>query len=155
MNMKTVVTLFTVLLAHLSLIAQEHLSFKGVPIEGSMTEFCQKLKAKGLKLFDSSKSLSTFDGEFTGRSATIYAAANDDGKNVHSVMVAFEPSDEWNTLVNTYDYYKNLYTKKYGEPKRSNEYNPSRSDSNTALMAEVYQGTVEYISIWEVTGGFI
>ena len=27
--------------------AQEHLSFKGIPIEGSMTAFCQKLKAKG------------------------------------------------------------------------------------------------------------
>lgn len=28
-------------------IKQEHLSFKGVPIEGSITSFCQKLKAKG------------------------------------------------------------------------------------------------------------
>lgn len=28
-------------------MAQEHLSFKGIPIEGSMTEFCQKLKTKG------------------------------------------------------------------------------------------------------------
>ena len=29
------------------MMAQEHLSFKDIPIEESMTEFCQKLKAKG------------------------------------------------------------------------------------------------------------
>lgn len=33
--------------------------------------------------------------------------------------------------------------------------NPAISDSNTALMAEVHQGTVVYGSVWEVTGGDI
>ena len=64
-------------------------------------------------------------------------------------------SDEWNTLVNTYDYYKDLYTRKYGKPTISKEKNPALSDSNTALMAEVHQGTVVYGSAWEVTGGDI
>ena len=35
------------LFAVINIMAQEHLSFKGIPIEGSMTAFCQKLKAKG------------------------------------------------------------------------------------------------------------
>lgn len=76
-------------------------------------------------------------------------------KNVFAVIVFFDPSGEWNTLVNTYDYYKDLYTHKYGEPTISKENNPARSDSNTALMAEVHQGTVVYGSAWEVTGGDI
>ncbi len=109
------------LFAVINIKAQEHLSFKGIPIEGSMTTFCQKLKAKG----------------------------------VFAVVVFFDPSGEWNTLVNTYDYYKNLYTRKYGDPTISKENNPAHSDSNTALMAEVYQGTVVYGSAWEVTGGDI
>ena len=33
--------------------------------------------------------------------------------------------------------------------------NPALSDSNTALMAEVHQGTVVWGSAWEVTGGDI
>ena len=41
------------------------------------------------------------------------------GKNVFAVVVLFEPSGEWNTLVNTYDYYKDLYTRKYGKPSIS------------------------------------
>ena len=96
-----------------------------------------------------------FTGDFTGREATVGVAATDDGENVFSVIVLFDPSGEWNTLVNTYDYYKDLYTRKYGKPVKSKEKNPALSDSNTALMAEVHQGTVVYASAWEVTGGDI
>lgn len=135
--------------------AQEHLSFKGIPIEGSMTAFCQKLKAKGFTQIGRDNNVTMFTGDFTGRQATVGVGASDDGKNVFSVVVLFDPSDEWNTLVNTYDYYKALYTRKYGEPSVSREKNPAHSDSNIALMAEVYQGTVVYGSAWEVPGGDI
>lgn len=143
------------LFAAISIMAQEHLSFKGIPIEGSMTAFCQKLKAKGFTSIGRENNLTLFTGDFTGRNATVGVTATDDGKNVFAVIVFFGPSGEWNTLVNTYDYYKDLYTRKYGKPSVSKEKNPAHSDSNTALMAEVYQGTVVYGSAWEVTGGDI
>lgn len=96
-----------------------------------------------------------FTGNFTGRNATIGVVATDDGKEVFAVVVLFDPSGEWNTLVNTYDYYKDLYTRKYGKPSISEEKNPARSASNIALMTEVHEGTVVYCSIWEATGGDI
>lgn len=148
------VTLIMLFIA-VNIMAQEHLSFKGVPIEGSMTDFCQKLKTKGLIFIERENNIALFSGDFTGRNATIGVTATDDGKNVLGLIVFFDPSGEWNTLVNTYDYYKNLYTRKYGEPTASREKNPAHSDSNTALMAEVYQGTVAYSSVWEVAGGDI
>lgn len=135
--------------------AQDHLTFKGIPIEGSMTTFCQKLKAKGFTQMGKDKNITLFTGDFTGRQATIGVGASDDGKNVFSVVVLFDQSKEWNSLVSTYDYYKDLYTRKYGEPAISKENNPSHSDSNTALMAEVHQGTVVYSSAWNVPGGDI
>jgi hypothetical protein len=46
-------------------------------------------------------------GDFTGRNATIGVTATDDGKSVFAVAVLFDPSGEWNTLVNTYNYYNN------------------------------------------------
>ena len=152
--MKLVIT-FTMLFAVISLMAQEHLSFKGIPIEGSMTAFCQKLKAKGFTSIGSENNLTLFTGDFTGRNATVGVTATDDGKDVFAVVVLFDPSGEWNALINTYDYYKDLYTRKYGKPSISKEKNPALSDSNTALMAEVHQGTVVYGSAWEVTGGDI
>lgn len=150
-----IILTLTLVLAAINLLAQEHLSFKGIPIEGSMTDFCQKLKAKGFTSIGSENNITLFSGDFTGRDATVGVTATDDGENVFAVVVIFDSSDEWNTLVNTYDYYKDLYTRKYGKPTISKEKNPALSDSNTALMAEVHQGTVVYGSAWEVTGGDI
>lgn len=153
--MKKFLITLTMLFAIINIMAQEHLSFKGIPIEGSMTAFCQKLKAKGFTSIGRDNNLTLFTGDFTGRNATVGVTATDDGKDVFAVIVLFDPSGEWNTLVSTYDYYKDLYTRKYGKPTISKEKNPAHSDSNTALMAAVHQGTVVYGSAWEVTGGDI
>ena len=142
-------------LVAICVMAQEHLSFKGIPIEGNMTAFCQKLKAKGFTSIGRDNNITMFRGDFTGREATIGVKATGDGKNVFAVIVLFDSSEEWNILVSTYDYYKDLYTRKYGKPTISKENNPAHLDSNTALMAEVHQGTVVYGSAWEVTGGDI
>ena len=128
--MKKIIITLTVLFAAINIMAQEHLSFKGIPIEGSMTEFCQKLRAKGFISIGQENNITLFSGDFTGREATVVVTATDDGKNVFAVVVLFDPSEEWNTLVNTYDYYKDLYTRKYGKPR-------------------------VYGSVWEVTGGDI
>ena len=153
--MKKIFITLAVFFAAVSVMAQEHLSLKGIPSEGSMSEFFQKLKSKGFTSIGQENNISLFTGDFTGREATVGVTATDDGKNVFAVVVLFEPSGEWNTLVNTYDYYKDLYTRKYGKPSISKEKNPSLTDSNTALMAEVHQRTVVYGSAWEVTGGDI
>ena len=133
--------------------AQEHLSFKGIPIEGSMTAFCQKLTAKGFTQIGRDNNVTMFTGNFTGRKATVSVAATDDGNSVHSVVVIFDESREWKTLVSTYDYYKKLYTRKYGNPSACIEHNPSHGDSNSRLMYELTQGTITYTSTWTVTGG--
>lgn len=140
----------------INLTAQEHLSFKGIPIEGSMTEFCQKLKSKGFKLFNLyNNGVAMFTGDFTGEQVHVGVSATEDGKNVYSVIVMFDESKEWKKLVNKYDYYKALYTRKYGEPSVCKEYNPARSNDNFSLMHELSQGTVTYNSIWNVAGGSI
>lgn len=153
--MKKFLAAVTLLFAVTNIMAQEHLSFKGIPIEGSMTAFCQKLKAKGFTSIGRDNNITLFTGDFTGRKATVGVTASDDGKNVFAVALFFDPSEEWNTLVNTYDYYKDLYTRKYGDPTISKENNPAHSDSNTALMAEVHEGRAVYGSLWEVEGGEI
>lgn len=135
--------------------AQEHLYFKGIPIEGSLSTFCQKLKNKGFSSIATEGNISLFKGNFTGRQATVGVIATDNGHDVFKVIVSFDETDSWNTLVSTYEHYKELYIEKYGEPSKSVENNPSRSDSNTSLMYELYQGRVTYASIFEVTGGDI
>lgn len=135
--------------------AQEHLSFKGIPIEGSITSFCQKLKAKGLTQQHSKDNMRLFTGDFTGCEATIGVIADQNGKDVFSVVVLFPSTKEWNQLVSTYDYYKDLYTEKYGKPSFSKEYNPSRMNDNSSKMIALDGGIVTYASVFEAPGGNI
>lgn len=153
--MKRFIIAFVLSLAFIGVSAQEHLSFKGIPIEGTMTSFCQKLQATGLKKLTTQNNVTLFTGDFTGRQSTIGVVSSDDGKSVHGVVVMFDPIDDWRKLVDTYDYYKELYTHKYGDPAAHKEENPSRTDSNSMLMLELSQGTVTYGSIWDVPGGSI
>lgn len=153
--MKKILLTYLLSLIALCGLGQEHLSFKGVPITGTMTSFCQKLKAKGLTSIGSKGNITLFTGDFTGRKATIGAIAADNGKDVYSVAVMFDSSDSWNTLVNTYDHYKDLYIEKYGQPSQCVEKNPSSSDSNFSLMYELGQGRVTYGCVFIVPGGSI
>lgn len=153
--MKKTIFTFMLVMATLAVAAQEHLSFKGIPIEGSMTEFCKELGKKGLLYLGKKNNTAFFEGDFTGRKANIGVGATDDGENVFAVVVMFDPSDEWKMLVKTYDYYKDLYTRKYGKPVATKERNPSYSNTNTSLMAEVNDGRVDWYSTWEVIGGSI
>jgi len=153
--MKKLILIIVVAFATLAAAAQQHLSFKGIPIEGSMDSFCQKLQAKGFTKLGSDNNITLFDGDFTGRHAIIGVGASNDGKNVHSVAVVFDASSEWNTLVKTYDYYKDLYTRKYGKPSVSKELNKSTSEENVMIMIDLSEGKVTYGSAWEVHGGHI
>lgn len=139
----------------LSIVAQEHLSFKGIPITGSITNFCKQLRVKGFSQIAKEENIRIFKGDFTGQPASVGVIAADNGKDVFSVVVIFDESDSWNTLVNTYTHYKDLYIEKYGQPIQCVENNPSSYDSNTSLMYELLQGRVTYISLFEVKGGTI
>lgn len=135
--------------------AQEHLSFKGIPIEDSITAFCQKLSAKGFTQISSDRNIRLFTGDFTGRQATVGAVAADNGKDVYAVAVFFDNSDSWNDLVNTYEHYKDLYTEKYGNPTQCVENNPGVSGSNISQMYELNQGSATYACLFEAPGGTI
>ena len=157
--MKRSLISFIILFASFACIAQEHLSFKGIPLEGSMKDFCKQLVDKGFESLGSDNNTTLFVGDFTGRNATVGVIADDEGENVYSVVVLFDASGEWKALTNTYNYYKDLYTRKYGKPTTVVENHPelkySTNPSNTGLMAEVHQGRVTWGSLWKVTGGEI
>lgn len=162
--MKRLLSFFFVTLTAFVVMAQDakpHLQFKGIPIQGSISAFCQKLQAKGFTpLRSTEKNVRIFKGDFTGRKSTVGVVATDDGKNVFGVTVLFDESEDWNTLVSTYDHYKDLYTTKYGNPSDCKEYNPAlekryRDPSNIELMYELFQGTVSWASIYKAEGGNI
>ena len=132
-----------------------HLKFKGIAIKGTMDSFCKKLKAKGFTQTGRDGKNRLFEGDFTGKTATVKVESDNDGKNVYRVIVMFTSSRDWNTLVETYNHYKKLYTSKYGAPVGSKERINPITDSNSAKMLELNDGKITWFSRWKDAGGTI
>ena len=77
--MKKSIFLLVALIFGLTSMAQEHLSFKGISIEGSMESFCEKLADKGFTELGNDGNTTLFTGDFTGRNATIGVISDDEG----------------------------------------------------------------------------
>ena len=153
--MKRLFNILIFVLAALCASAQDHLSFKGIPIEGSMSSFCRQLKDKGFAAKGHQNNISIFTGVFTGREATVGVVPDSDGKNVYGVVVLFPESDEWKTLLNTYNYYKEIYTRKYGKPGKCVEVNEHKEFPNSLIFYNLHQGKIDYACEWQAPGGLI
>lgn len=152
--MKNILLCICILLASLCAQAQEHLSFKGIPIEGNISSFCQKLKQKGFTQQRTQGREYFFEGEFTGREVSVKVTA-DEHNSVFGVDVILPDSDSWSTLTETYDHYKNLYIEKYGRPVQCKERNPASTNSNISYMLELCEEKVSWKSTFKAHGGSI
>ena len=107
-------------IATLSTFAQttsEHLTFKGVPIDGTLTEFVSKLKQKGLTHIGTEDGTAILKGDFAAyKNCTVAAIALKQKNLVAKVGVMFPSLETWSSLSNNYFSLKEMLTKKYGEP---------------------------------------
>ena len=107
-------------IATLSTFAQttsEHLIFKGVPIDGTLTEFVSKLKQKGLTHIGTEDGTAILKGDFAAyKNCTVAAIALKQKNLVAKVGVMFPSLETWSSLSNNYFSLKEMLTKKYGEP---------------------------------------
>lgn len=117
--MKRIIALFCFLMAVTAVWAQtesEHLTFKGVPIDGTMSSFIQSMKAKGLTYVSTQNGVAMFTGDFaTQKNCTVIAIAKQQDK-VSRVGVIFSGKQTWSLLSNEYFGLKDMLTGKYGEP---------------------------------------
>ena len=155
--MKRIVsTLFTFLLSA-SLFAQQHLSFLGVPIDGSLTEFVSALEEKGLVAGDYiDTNIATLTTEKNGQPITVLAVATKDLRHTYKVVVMPEPKYGWKNLRNEYLNNKRALVAAYGEPDECYEfflppYNTRRMMKRYALKA-LNEGYAQWVSAFTITG---
>ncbi len=90
--MKKIFFLLITLCVCLSISAQEHMKFMGIPLDGTIDNFALKLKAKGVT-YDAARSKSlppgskSYNGTFMGEKATFVVYFNTKSKVVFGVMV--------------------------------------------------------------------
>jgi hypothetical protein len=139
--------------------SSEHLKFKGVPIDGTLNEYVNKMKQAGFYYETTEDGIALLSGEFAGYSDCIVGVKTLQKLNlVHEIVVLFPSQDKWAGLNYDYERLKTMLTKKYGEPdeciERFNAPSYMTMDDN-AKMYQVKSNNCEYYSKYDTNNGSI
>ena len=110
------------LLAMLSVISfaqteSRHLTFKNVPIDGTLNEFVTNMKAQGFIANVDRGRKATLYGDFAGyKDCKIYVYTLQNKDLVSTIGVQFPECSTWSALEGNYLKLKAMLTQKYGNP---------------------------------------
>jgi len=155
--------IITVLCAFATLCgyAQEksgHLLFKGVPIDGTVNSFVQKMKQKGFTTLTNDGQTAMMKGTFAGyKNCDLHILRTTEKDLVYRVGVFFEPDKTWEFLALKYFSLKQMLTKKYGKPSYCvEEFNDTYQPKDDMMkMFYVEQDKCDYGTDFETDEGTI
>lgn len=120
--MKKLFLLLILTLNSLLLSAQSHFTFKGIPMDGHISTFVEKMKSKGYIVVKKAEDAYIMKGSFAGKDAKIFIISTPQTKTVCRVAVLIEPVEyTWESFKNLYLDFRHYYIEKYGSP--SSDYN--------------------------------
>ena len=138
--------------------ANEHLKFMGIPINGTLESFTQKLVAKGMKRQLGWDNTGVFRGTFAGEcDCKVYVNRIPSRNIVYRIVVCLPSRDTWDWLEKDYNKFKEMLTSKYGEPKFCSESFKEATyvGSDYLKISALKGGKCEYYSTWDLNEGFI
>ena len=138
--------------------ANEHLKFMGIPINGTLESFTQKLVAKGLKSIQAAEGVGLLNGTFAGKNdCNIFVATVPNRNIVSKVVVCLPPRETWAWLESDYNQFKQMLTSKYGEPLQHSETFKAGAftSSDYLKISALKEGKCDYHSSWGLNEGFI
>ncbi|MGQ1788518.1 hypothetical protein [Saccharicrinis sp. GN24d3] len=158
--MKTKVLTLTLLLMSLLVFAQEskHLSFKGVPIDGTLNEYVSKMEKTGFTLAGKEDGVAILEGEFAAyKGCTIAVVTLEQKDLVSKISVVFPGGDTWSFFSSDYFNLKELLTEKYGKPSEVVEKFDTHSEpvSDGEKMTQLRLDRCKYYSTFELENGSI
>ena len=134
-----------------------HLTFKGVPIDGTLDEYVSKMKKSGFIHKDTEDETAILEGDFASYKNCIVGVSTLKQKNlVSKIIVVFPDHDTWSSLSSNYFNLKEMLTEKYGNPSECVEkfqsYTPSDDGSK---MYKVQLDACKYYTTYETEKGTI
>lgn len=149
---------FTLFAAASAQNAQEHMTFKGIPINGTLNSFVTKLKQKGFTHIGTDDGIAMFRGDFAAyKNCTVGAVSSKEKDLVVKVAVIFPSHETWSALENNYLSLKQMLTAKYGEPSDCVETFQSHSQpkDDNMKMFELQMDRCKYQTLFETEKGNI
>lgn len=156
---KILLSLFLVLTTLISFAQNtDHLTFKGVPIDGTLDEYVSKMKKSGFSHLGTEDGTAILNGDFAGyKNCHIGVSTLKQKDLVHKIAVIFPDKETWSTLSGNYFDLKKMLTEKYGKPsdvvEKFDGYSQPKDDNSK--MYEVKFDRCKYYSIWETENGEI
>jgi len=135
-----------------------HLRFEGIPIDGPIEPFVQKLKEKGFKPVEKWEEMQCLKGTFAGKSnCQVFVLRNVKRDIVYRVVVCMPFRDNWEQIERDYQYLQRYYIKKLGAPDEfHSNFEISREvERNEDKWRLLCADKCNYTSTWEVDGGKI
>jgi len=155
--MKKLCSIIFALVLITNLSAQDHLSFKGVPIDGTLKQYTQQMQSKGFTLNGTQDGVAILSGDFAGYKGCTIGVATLNGKDlVSTIAVIFPDCDTWSRLYSCYSSLKEMLSEKYGEPKDVVEMFESKYvDDDNDRMHQVKMDGCKYASVFSTALGDI
>lgn len=121
--MKKHLTLFLACLVFAgNVFAQQHLSFKGVPINGTLKEYTDAMVKAGFHYELTQDFTALLTGDFAGyKNCTVGVSTLKNLDVVSRIAVLFPNKDTWSAVLANYETLKAMLTEKYGTPSYSQE----------------------------------
>ena len=151
--MKRLFFTFIMAVMAVSIMAEGHLKFKGVEIDGKINTMVSALQKQNFKIASQTDEIAALTGMFNGQDSYVYVYTTPISHTVYQVVVMFTSSgSEWSQIWNLYTTYKERLQKKYGEPYLQIEENRCsycQDDPRYALKTD----KAEYRTMYNGDGG--
>lgn len=150
-----------ILLTGLAQVKQDtskHLVFKGVPLDGTLSQYVLKMKQNGFNHISTNDGIAMLQGDFAGYKDCYVGVSTLKQKDlVHKIGVIFPDRDSWSGLSGNYFNLKEMLTEKYGEPTETVEKfdGYSQPTDDNSKMYEVKFDRCKYYSTWVTDKGDI
>ena len=159
---KLIITLFAIASVFITLgqvksDTSKHLTFKGVPINGTLTEYVDKMKKSGFTAKGIQDGVALLEGEFASYKNCIVLVNTLKKKDlVSNIVVAFPNRKDWSSLSSNYFNLKELLTEKYGKPSEVvEEFQSFTPDNDGSKMTAVELDHCKYYTTYETDRGTI
>lgn len=138
--------------------SNEHMTFKGAPIDGTLNDYVLKMKNSGFTHVGTENGIAILKGDFAGYKGCIVGVATLKQKDLVSKIIVILPeSDTWSSLSSNYYNLKELLTEKYGEPSDVVEKFDTRTEprDDNSKMYEVGMNRCKYYTTYKTENGSI
>ena len=153
--MKKIFILCVAAMMAVNMMAEGHLKFKGVEIDGQLGPFVAALQQQKYTVIEQSADMAILAGTFNGQDALVGVYTSAGSRMVYQVLVIFSTQlEEWSKIWASYTTYKERLQKKYGEPITCIEENRCSYSQDDPLFA-IEQDQAEYKTLFKAEHGTV